>query len=96
MAISQIKKCAKEALDLSHSIGLLNQDLFGVRVIFNKLDRFSESCKIDEQDKHIIKRLIQDGINYYENGKQEIARSVFEVASRNVLGDALINIRDKL
>lgn len=87
--LQTIQTCARDAFDLSEAINKLNIGLFGVKVIEDKIQRFSESCNISEEDLNIIKREIDDGVDYYRNKEYDTADRTFSTASMSVLLNAL-------
>ena len=72
-------ECARKALDWIDSVDKL-KDGFGARGTEDNFKMFAQTCKVDVQSQHIIRRVIEDGIVAYDDKDHEDAVKHFNVA----------------
>lgn len=83
------KFCARKALDLGNSLDQLNNSLFGVNKIGDKIQEFAQVC--DVQTDH-IEKLTNIGIEQWHTDNAPIARTYINLAKLNTYASALEKI----
>lgn len=89
--VSKIEGCIRTAFDLSDSIDRLKSGQ-GIYSINYEVEKFKNKCNVDDFHINTLNRVIEDGIEAFNEKDYEFARQVFNNARMFVFSDALLSI----